>query len=117
MLDSDERRRNSQYYDGANNRIAYFVDVVESAPWNNKHHKNFKSKTYEGVGPHLFAYACKRSFEDEYGGFVHFYAKSGLVEYYKKTLGALQIGNSQKMYIDFTYAERLVNVYYEKRKG
>lgn len=115
--DGDERVQGLISLKQDRENLSYFVDAVESAPWNNKHHKNFKSKTYEGVGPHLFAYACKRSFEDEYGGFVHFYAKSGLVEYYKKTLGALQIGNSQKMYIDSTYAERLVNVYYGKRKG
>lgn len=96
--------------------IAYFVDLVESAPWNNRHHINFKQKDYEGVGAHLFAYTCKRSFEEGYGGFVYFTAKSKLIDYYNSVLGALQVGNSQRMFILPQFAKGLVDKYYGKHK-
>ena len=40
------------------------IDIAEAAPWNNKKNNLFKGeKDYEGIGPHLFAFACKLSME------------------------------------------------------
>lgn len=59
------------------------VDIVESAP------HNLGSKgIYQGVGAHLFAIACKLSWDVGNEGFVQFKAKSNLVEHYRDTLNA-----------------------------
>lgn len=72
-------------------------------------------KDYKGVGAHLFAYACKRSFEDGYDGFVYFIAKSRLISYYSEALGAIQTGRSSMMIIDASAARKLVQKYYESK--
>lgn len=114
--DGDERVQGLISMKKKESNKAYFIDVVESAPWNNKHHKKFKSKVYEGVGAHLFAYACKRSRDDGFDGFVYFDAKSKLIDYYRFKLGAAQVGGSQRMYIPKDSAERLVARYYDDKK-
>lgn len=114
--DGDERVQGLISMKKKESNKAYFIDVVESAPWKNKHHKKFKSKVYEGVGAHLFAYACKRSRDDGLDGFVYFDAKSKLIDYYRFKLGAVQVGGSQRMYIPKDSAERLVARYYENKK-
>lgn len=55
------------------------VDIVESAPYNIG-----RDGKYEGVGAHLFAIACMKSWECGNEGFVQFTAKTNLVEHYKK---------------------------------
>lgn len=71
------------------------IQLVESAP-----HNIGKSKIYSGVGPHLFAVAALRSFESGLEGYVVFEAKSDLISHYTETLGAKQIGSSQRMIIN-----------------
>ncbi|MBQ5334041.1 MAG: hypothetical protein J6K92_12415 [Oscillospiraceae bacterium] len=90
------------------------IDIVEAAPHNNIHNrKNIgKTKEYDGVGGHLFAEACKQSKEAGYDGYVFFEAKNNLIPHYQKTLGAVQIGSSQRMYIDERSALKLINKYY-----
>ena len=72
------------------------IDIVESAPFNSSYNKKVKDKEYNGVGVCLFAEVCKRSFDLNYDGYVGFMAKTNLIEYYKKELGASLIG-SQRM--------------------
>ena len=81
------------------------VDIAESAPHNLGH-----TGKYQGVGGHLFAIACKVSFESGYDGFVTFTAKTGLIEHYRKTLNAKVI-HGQRMYIDEAAANVLLDKY------
>lgn len=82
------------------------VDIVESAP-----HNRGKNKKYIGVGPHLFAIACKLSWETGNDGFVVFIAKTNLVEHYIKTLNAKNI-SYQKMMLDSFASLELVKKYF-----
>lgn len=86
-----------------------FLHLVESAAFNKG-----KAKQYRGIAGNLFAYACKVSFENKFGGYVAFAAKTALIGHYRKTLGAHQIGNSLKMYIETPEATKLVNQYFPK---
>lgn len=90
------------------------IGIVEAAPHNNLHNPNNKSgqKEYDGVGGHLFAEAAKQSKNAGYDGFVFFDAKTDLIEHYKEHIGATQIGNSQRMFIDENAAEALLSKYY-----
>ena len=72
-----------------------FIFLVESASFNRG-----KSKLYIGVGGHLFAFACKQSFE------------KGLVNHYQQELGAAHIGSSLKMFVDTRAAKRLILHYF-----
>lgn len=85
------------------------VSLVESAP-----HNVGSTGKYDGVGAHLFAIATKISFERGFDGFTSFVSKTGLVEHYKKTLLATQIGNTQKMYLDTIAAKTLMRTYFKK---
>ena len=85
-----------------------FVELVESAPHNYGH----KGK-HIGVGAHLFAIACKLSWDVGNEGFVQFVAKTALVEHYKEELGAQNI-DAQKMFIDSEHSLKLVNKYFPK---
>lgn len=82
------------------------IGLVESSQYN----KN--NKEYLGIGGHLFAEAIKQSFENGFDGFVYFDAKSDLINYYRKKLGAKQIGKSQRMYISGEASLKLYNKYY-----
>ena len=91
------------------------IDIVEAAPQNNPHNQLNTSgiKAYNGVGGHLFAEACRQSFEKGYGGFVHFIAKSNLIHHYAETLGAELLNpKSRIMAIDGQAALALVKRYY-----
>lgn len=66
---------------------------------------------YKGVGAHLAAIGCKRSFDYGYGGYAYFDAKTQLVAHYKKELGAMQIGQSQRMRITEAAAKILIDKY------
>lgn len=95
------------------NNYAVLVDIVEAAPFNNKHNKIYTAKEYSGVGGHLFAEAVKQSTESGYGGFVYFKAKTNLIEHYKKELGAVLINPAEHtMAIDEKAAVKLFNKYY-----
>ena len=64
---------------------------------------------YEGVGGNLFAFACKKSKDMGFGGYVGFVAKTSLIDYYRKALGA-ELSNGQRMYIEKESAEKLINI-------
>ena len=92
---------------------AYHIDIVEAAPFNSPHNPKFKKKEYSGVGGHLFAEAVRRSLEDGFGGAVYFFAKSDLIEYYSKELGAVLTNPRLRiMFIDEDAAVKLYNRYY-----
>lgn len=86
------------------------VDIVESAP-----HNVGSSGKYVGVGGHLFAIACEHSFERKFDGFVAFTAKTNLIEYYKKSLGATQLVGS-RMAIETPMARYLVDKYLNEKE-
>jgi len=93
---------------------AVLVDIVESAPFNNPHNKLNKVKEYAGVGGHLFAEAVKQSYEYGFDGVVIFRAKTKLVEYYMKELGAVLVNPSDRtMMIDERSAKKLYDRYYK----
>ena len=83
-----------------------YVELVETAPHNYGH-----DGKYIGVGAHLFAIACKLSWDVGNEGYVQFVAKSALVEHYQKTLNAKCI-DSQRMYIDSAGAIELIKKYF-----
>ncbi len=83
-----------------------FVNLVENAKFNRG-----KNKLYEGVGGNMFAFACKKSKDLGFGGFVAFEAKTTLKLYYNKTLGA-EIALGQRMYIGEEAANKLINQYF-----
>ena len=84
------------------------VDIVESAP-----HNRGKNGVYQGVGAHLFAIACKLSWDVGNEGFVQFKAKSDLVNHYKTTLNANNI-DKQNMFIDSYAALNLIKKYFSE---
>jgi hypothetical protein len=84
-----------------------FVNVVENAYFNIG-----KSKVYEGVGGNLFAFACKLSEEKGYEGYITFFAKTKLLAHYEHTLGAVRIGQSTRMIIEPSSAQKLIQRYF-----
>lgn len=82
------------------------LHLIESARFNKG-----KEKIYLGVPGNLVAFACKRSFESGYEGFVNFVAKSKLIEHYKETLQAKVLYDNH-MAIDTKGAAILVNKYF-----
>ena len=90
----------SQYYT--------HVDIVEAAPFNVG-----RDGIYKGVGAHLFAIACKLSWEVGNEGYVQFTAKSDLVKHYQQTLNAKLI-DWHTMYIDSYGAVTLINKYFKE---
>lgn len=94
-------------------RENYFTDafLVESAPHNRI------DKRYKGVGGHLFAIACRESFDAGNDGYVAFVAKTNLVEYYRNELGAESIGSDgRKMVITTLPASNLVKKYFKEER-
>ncbi|WP_240416754.1 hypothetical protein [Paenibacillus periandrae] len=88
-----------------------YIDVylVESAPWN----VGSATKEFVGVGAHLFAIACKHSFELGFDGVIAFTSKTNLIDHYKDTLGAIRIGG-HLMTIEASEALKLVECYFGK---
>ncbi len=108
----DERIQGLLSYRDSKESKAIYIELVESAVHNNGFYlKNGKQKEYSGVGAHLFAQAIKHSYENGYNGFVYFKAKSKLIDYYSKELGATQ-AFGQQMYIDEFAAKELFIKYY-----
>ncbi len=86
-----------------------FVKLVESAPWNVG-----RQGTYKGVGGHLFAIACKESWDNGNAGCVMFESKTDLVRHYMNTLSAT-IMNSRipvKLLLDTRAAANLIQKYF-----
>jgi len=65
----------------------------------------------DGVGKSMVALCCKISFDFGFDGFIQFEAKNKLFNYYKR-LGAVQIGNSLRFYIDEAAAKKLIGNYF-----
>ena len=86
------------------------VDIVEAAPFNVGHNGK-----YTGVGAHLFAIACKLSWDAGNEGYVQFTAKTDLVDHYIKTLNAKCI-DWHTMYIDSYGAMALIKKYFREGK-
>lgn len=86
-----------------------YIDIflVESAPWN----VGSESQVFKGVGAHLFAYACKVSFELGFGGVTAFSSKTNLIKHYQEKLGAVRIGG-HLMTIETGAAKILVDQYF-----
>lgn len=85
-----------------------YATLVESAPWNIG-----EKGRYKGVGAHLFAIACKESWDVGNEGYVQFIAKSNLIQHYTETLGAQLIGG-QIMFIDSYAALKLIKKYFKE---
>ncbi len=83
------------------------IHLIESAKFNIG-----KDKAFIGVAGNMFAFACKKSREVGYDGFVVFIAKTKLIEHYKETLGAKLI-SSQRMIIEDEQANKLINQYFK----
>jgi hypothetical protein len=84
--------------------------LIESAPFNYG-----KNKMYYGVAGNLVAFACKRSFELGFDGYVLFTAKTVLIDHYTKALGAVPIGG-QRLIIEEKQALELINRYFNDNK-
>lgn len=82
------------------------VDIVEAAPDNVG-----RNGKYKGVGAHLFAIACKLSWDAGNEGYVQFTAKTDLVSHYMKELGAKMI-DWHTLYIDSYGAIALIKKYF-----
>ena len=85
-----------------------YMNLLESA-----HFNIGRNKIFEGVAGNLVAFACKKSFQFGFEGYVSFSAKTKLIEHYKKTLHAQHYGG-QLMIIDTVAANNLVNKYFKK---
>ena len=83
-----------------------FMDLIENAKFNKG-----GNKLYRGVAGNLVAFACKKSFENDYGGVVSFIAKSRLIDHYSQTLGAKLFGGN-RMFIDTKEAQILTTKYF-----
>lgn len=84
------------------------IDIVEAAPGNVG-----RQGTYKGVGAHLFAIACKLSWDAGNEGYVQFTAKTDLVVHYQQTLNAHCI-DWHTMYIDSYGAVQLIHKYFKE---
>ena len=107
LKDSDERQ-GMIALKHIRDQLYTHVDIVESAPSNRG-----SNGVYQGVGAHLFAIACKLSWDVGNEGFVQFKAKSNLVEHYQKTLNA-QCIDAQNMFIDNYAALHLIQTYFSQ---
>jgi hypothetical protein len=87
-----------------------YVSLIENAPLNIG-----KNQIYKGVAGNLFGFACKKSFENGFDGFIAFDAKTSLIEHYKKSLNAQLVGG-QRMVIENRDALSLVKKYFKNFK-
>ena len=63
----------------------------------------------------MFAFACLRSMDMGFGGFVGFVAKTSLIKHYQETLGA-ELALGQRMFIPDEAAEKLIHQYFKTRR-
>jgi hypothetical protein len=85
-----------------------YMHLIESAKFNKG-----KQKIYTGVPGNLVAFACKRSFDQGYDGYLAFDAKTVLIKHYQETLFATHYKGT-KMIIETLAANRLINQYFKK---
>lgn len=82
------------------------LNLLETAP------HNYGSKgLYRTTAPRLVAMVAKESFEQDCDGYMKLTAKTKLIEYYNKALGAVQVGTTQDMIIDTRAALELIKKY------
>ena len=86
-----------------------YMDLLESAPFNKG-----KNKLYEGVAGNLVAYACKKSFQNGFDGYLSFTAKTKLINHYIKTLNAFHFGG-HLMIINTIAASKLIDQYFKSK--
>lgn len=86
--------------------FAMCIEIIESAP-----HNLGKKGKYKGVGGHLFAIACQKSFENGFCGYVYFESKTNLMNYYNEKFGAVWTGYKNRMVIETSKALELINIY------
>ncbi|NHN33341.1 hypothetical protein [Paenibacillus agricola] len=84
-----------------------YVHLIESAP------RNRFDKVFKYVGLNLIAFACKRSMDLGYGGFVSLHSKTRLISYYQRNMFAQHIGGGT-MIITESSAKRLVMLYLDE---
>ena len=84
-----------------------YMDLLESAAFNKG-----KNKLYEGVSGNLVAYACKKSFQNGFDGYLSFTAKTKLIDHCTKTLNAFHFGG-HLMIINTLAASKLVDQYFK----
>ena len=83
-----------------------YVDILETAP------KNYGSAgIYKSTAPRLMAMVASESFKRGCDGYIQLVAKTKLISHYIKSLGAIQIGSGQTMYIDTRAALELIKKY------
>ena len=87
---------------------AVHLDIMETAPHNYGHNGK-----YEGVGAHLFAFACKMA-EDAGVDLVYFDAKTKLIKYYEQKVGAKHLFD-RRMAIEGLAFKELIEKYYGKK--
>lgn len=85
-----------------------YMHLIESAPFNLG-----QNKVYFGVPGNLVAFACRLAFHRGFEGYVSFTSKSQLIEHYRKSLGAINIGGNL-MVINTFSALKLIDKYYNK---
>ncbi len=85
-----------------------YMHLIESAKFNKG-----KQKIYAGVPGNLVAFACKRSFDKGYEGYLAFDAKTILIKDYQETLFATHFKGT-KMMIETPAANRLINQYFSR---
>ena len=84
-----------------------YMNLLESAAFNKG-----KNKLYEGVAGNLVAYACKKSFQNGFDGYLSFTAKTKLIDHYTKTLNAFHF-DGHLMIINTLAASKLVDQYFK----
>lgn len=90
-----------------------YVPLVEAAPW------NVGSKgEYVGVGGHLFAIACKESWDNGNAGYVMFESKSDLINHYMRILNAKIVSRQipVRLALDTKGAADLIQKYFYSEK-
>lgn len=85
------------------------MHLIENAPCNFGNQKLF-----EDVACNLVAFACKQSFEHGFQGIVSFTAKTQLIKYYSKKLGAQVIFGRNRMAIFTEASKKLIDLYYDE---
>jgi len=105
FLDNDDEVQGMIALKHIRDQFYTHVDIVESAPFNVG-----SFGKYTGVGGHLFAIACKLSWDSGNEGYVQFTAKTDLVDHYAQMLNAKSI-DRHTMYIDSYDAITLMKKY------
>ncbi|SIS62740.1 hypothetical protein [Salimicrobium flavidum] len=107
LIRGDERIQGILAYEPKEGYVE--IHLAESAP------HNVIYKEFSGVGPHLFAIACKESFDIGEDGYVTFTAKTDLIPHYEETLGAVVLDRRRRQMVIETEAARdLVANYFKE---